>query len=79
MHTANTRSASFRLMYKIGFWLWIASFILLGWVGQIGISDTIVFVGQVLTGLYFFLLLFCVSFVGLLENWLNTQNVNKKD
>jgi ubiquinol-cytochrome c reductase cytochrome b subunit len=79
MHTANTRSASFRVMYKIGFWLWIASFILLGWVGQIGISDTIVFVGQVLTGLYFFLLLFCVSFVGLLENWLNTQDVNKKD
>jgi ubiquinol-cytochrome c reductase cytochrome b subunit len=79
LHTSHIRSANFRPLYKYGFWLWVASFILLGWVGQIGINDTIVLVGQLLTGLYFFLLLLGVPLVGLLENWLSTQKLSEKD
>jgi quinol-cytochrome oxidoreductase complex cytochrome b subunit len=68
LHTAQSRSSTFRSYYKVGFWVWVASFILLGWVGQIGITDTIVFVGQVLTVIYFALLTVGVVVLGFFEN-----------
>jgi ubiquinol-cytochrome c reductase cytochrome b subunit len=68
IHTSQSRSSSFRHLYRIGFWLWVGCFVLLGWVGQIGITDTIVYVGQVLTLLYFFLLVVGPVLLGFLEN-----------
>ena len=68
LHTAQSRSSTFRRYYKVGFWVWLASFILLGWVGQMGITDTIVFVGQVLTVIYFLLLTVGVVVLGFFEN-----------
>ena len=68
LHTAQSRSSTFRSYYKVGIWVWVASFILLGWVGQIGITDTIVFVGQVLTVIYFALLTVGVVVLGFFEN-----------
>ena len=68
LHTSHTRSARFRPIYKIGFWLWLGCFIALTWVGQIGIGDVYVFVGQALTILYFVLILVGVSLIGVIEN-----------
>jgi len=77
IHTSKTRSATFRPLYKIGFWLWLATFLLLGWIGQIPVSGPYVFIGQVITGLYFFLLLFGVSFIGMCENYLVQLPIKK--
>ena len=68
IHTSRSRSATFRHLYRIGFWLWLVCFILLGWVGQIGINDTIVIVGQALTILYFVLLCVCPPLLGFYED-----------
>jgi ubiquinol-cytochrome c reductase cytochrome b subunit len=79
IQTSSTRSATFRPIYKVGFWLWLGTFLLLGWVGQIPVSGPYVFIGQVVTGLYFFLLLFGVRLIGILENYLAQRPVSLKD
>lgn len=63
LHNSITRSATFRPIYQIVFWLWLADFLLLIWAGQIGNGDVYVFIGRVLTALYFILLLGGISFV----------------
>jgi ubiquinol-cytochrome c reductase cytochrome b subunit len=68
LHTSNTRSATFRPYYKVGFWLWIAVFVLLTWVGQMPVDDPYVLIGQIATVMYFVLLLFGVSAIGVFEN-----------
>ena len=75
LHTSRTRSATFRPLYKIGFWLWLATFFLLGWVGQMPVDEPYVFIGQVVTGLYFFLLVIGVPVLGLIENYLMSKKV----
>ena len=79
LHTSWTRSATFRPFYKFGFWLWLGSFVLLGWLGQIPVSEPYVFIGQVITAVYFGLLLFGVSFVGICENFLASRPVKLKN
>lgn len=79
IHTSWTRSATFRPLYKIGFWVWLGTFILLGWVGQIPASGPYVVIGQVVTALYFVLLLFGVSFIGICENFLAQRSLTLND
>lgn len=78
LHTGKTRSATFRPFYKVGFWLWLGTFLILGWIGQIPVSDTSVVMGQVATGLYFGLLLIGVSLVGVFENHLSARSFDFK-
>ena len=76
LHTSRTRSATFRPLYKFGFWLWLGTFVLLGWVGQIPVDEPYVLIGQVVTGLYFLLLLVGVPLLGLVENYLTSKTIN---
>ncbi len=62
-----TRSANFRPIYKIGFWIWLTNFLFLGWIGQIPVDIPYVFIGQVSTFIYFFLLAFGIPLSGYLE------------
>jgi len=64
---ALTRSASFRPIYKIGFWLWIADFLILGWIGQIPVEDPYVIIGQVATAFYFIWLIVGIPYCGIVE------------
>jgi len=79
IHTGNTRSATFRPLYRIGFWLWIGTFILLTWVAQIPPKDHYIPLGQVLTLLYFVFLIGNVTLVGSLENFLAQRQVPKEN
>jgi ubiquinol-cytochrome c reductase cytochrome b subunit len=52
------RSCHVRPVQQFLFWVWLANFILLGWLGQMPVENPFVVVGQVCTLLYFVLLLY---------------------
>jgi quinol-cytochrome oxidoreductase complex cytochrome b subunit len=74
-----TRSATFRPMYRVWFWLWFGTCLLLGWSGQTPLGgkegDFYILVGRILTGIYFFLILVCPSLLVWLEKTLVYRKV----
>ena len=52
-NTSNIRSTTFRPIFKIFYWLLVADFIILGWVGQKPVKVTFVIIGQIATLFYF--------------------------
>lgn len=69
-HKGWIRSATFRPIYRIWFWIWISTCLLLGWSGQTTIvgaeGDFYILIGRILTFIYFFLTLFGP---GLFASW----------
>ena len=55
INTSEIRSTTFRPIFKIFYWLLVADFIILGWVGQKPVKDTYIFIGQIGTIFYFLL------------------------
>ena len=66
-NTSEIRSTTFRPIFKIFYWLLVADFIILGWIGQKPVKDVFVFVGQVATGFYFLFFLILIPLIGVLE------------
>ena len=69
-NTSEIRSTTFRPIFKIFFWLLVADFILLGWIGQKPVKDIFVLVGQVATGYYFLFFVAIIPVLGVLESQL---------
>jgi ubiquinol-cytochrome c reductase cytochrome b subunit len=70
LHTSHIRSSSFRPIQKKLFWVFVANFLILGWIGGQPVEDPYVFVGQVSTVIYFSYFLIIVPLVGIIENFL---------
>ena len=54
-------------MFKIFYWLLVADFLILGWVGQKPVKDIYVIVGQVATVFYFLFFIFLIPLIGSVE------------
>ena len=63
--------------FKIFFWLFIADFIILTWVGQKPVRDTYIFVGQIGTVYYFLFFFVLIPVVGIIESKLVHYNSTK--
>ena len=75
-NTSEIRSTTFRPLFKIFYWLLVADFIILGWVGQRPVKDIFVLVGQVATIYYFLFFIVLIPLIGLIESKLVHTKVN---
>jgi ubiquinol-cytochrome c reductase cytochrome b subunit len=66
-NTSEIRSTTFRPIFKIFYWLTVADFLLLGWIGQKPVKDIYVIVGQFATGFYFLFFMILIPFIGIIE------------
>lgn len=66
-NTSEIRSTVFRPIFKLFYWLLVADFLILGWVGQKPVKDTYVIIGQVATLFYFMFFLGLIPLIGLIE------------
>jgi len=81
INTSEIRSTTFRPLFKIFYWLLVADFLILGWVGQKPVNDQYVFTGQVATVFYFAFFLVLIPLIGVIEKVLvrnYMKQVNQK-
>ena len=74
-NTSEVRSTTFRPIFKIFYWLLVADFLILGWVGQKPVKDVYVLLGQVATVYYFLFFLFLIPALGIIESRLYTIKI----
>jgi len=67
-HTVPTRSAVFRPLYRVVFWLWLFDVLLLGYLGSCAAEPPYVIVSQFSSILYFALLWVIIPIVGVFES-----------
>lgn len=79
VHVSYIRSSSFRPIQKKIFWLFVANFLLLGWIGGQPVEDPYVFVGQMATIFYFSYFIFFTPMIGFIENVFTTFYYTKKE
>jgi ubiquinol-cytochrome c reductase cytochrome b subunit len=77
-NTSPVRSTTFRPLFKIFYWLTVADFIILGWVGQKPVKDGYVLIGQIATLYYFVFFIFLVPLIGYIETKLIRLYVKSK-
>ena len=68
LNTSKVRSTAFRPIYRKLYWLAIANFFILGWIGQNVVEDPYIFVGQATTAFYFAFFLIFIPALGIFEN-----------
>ena len=69
-NTSKIRSTTFRPLFKVFYWLLVADFVILGWVGQKPVKDTYILIGQIATVFYFLFFVVLVPLIGNLESFL---------
>lgn len=70
IHTSQTRSSTFRPIYKKMFWLLIADCIVLVWIGQQAVEEPYVLIGQIASVYFFIFFLVFVPLCGYIERFL---------
>jgi ubiquinol-cytochrome c reductase cytochrome b subunit len=70
LHTNKIRSSSFRPLQKKLFWIFVANFLILGWIGGQAVEDPYVLVGQISTIFYFSYFFILTPALGIIENFL---------
>jgi ubiquinol-cytochrome c reductase cytochrome b subunit len=76
-NTSEIRSTTFRPIFKIFYWLLVADFLLLGWIGQKPVKDVFVWVGQVATVFYFLFFIVLIPVIGIIEAKLVSYKTKK--
>ena len=76
-NTSEIRSTAFRPIFKIFYWLIVADFLILCWIGQKPVKDVYVFVGQIATVFYFLFFVFLIPLIGIIETRLVHLNNTK--
>ncbi len=76
INTSEVRSPEFRPIYGVFFWILVADFILLGWIGQKPVEDPYVLVGALATAFYFLFFLVLMPLIGIVEKQLVRVKVN---
>ena len=66
-NTSEIRSTTFRPIFKVFYWLLVADFLLLGWIGQKPVKDIYVLVGQAATIFYFLFFIALIPIIGIFE------------
>jgi len=77
-NTSEVRSTTFRPIFKIFYWLLVADFLLLGWIGQKPVKDVFVWVGQVATVFYFLFFVVLIPVIGIVEAKLASYPTKKQ-
>lgn len=70
LNTSEVRSSEFRPIFAFFYWLLVADFFLLGWIGQKPVEDPYVLVGALATVFYFLFFAVLVPIIGLVEKTL---------
>ena len=78
INTSEVRSTTFRPIYKLAYWVLVADFLILGWVGQKPVTDVYIFTGQVATVYYFAFFLILIPLIGIIEKRL-VRTIIKKE
>ena len=68
INQSEVRSSAFRPLYRKAFWLLVADFLILGWIGQKVVETPYIEVGQVTTAFYFGFFLIIVPILGKVED-----------
>jgi quinol-cytochrome oxidoreductase complex cytochrome b subunit len=68
INTSVIRNTTYRPIFKFCFWLFIADFILLIWVGQKPVKDSYILLGQICTLYYFAFFLIIIPLAGIIES-----------
>jgi quinol-cytochrome oxidoreductase complex cytochrome b subunit len=66
-NTSEVRSSTFRPLFKFFYWLLVADFLILGWVGQKPVKDVFIVVGQIATVYYFLFFIVLIPVLGIIE------------
>ena len=74
INMSDIRNTTYRPIFKICFWLFIADFIVLTWVGQKPVRDSFIVLGQIATLYYFVFFLILIPVVGIFESKLVRYN-----
>lgn len=74
VHTSKLKSLAFRPLGKTFYWLFMANFILLTWIGSKPVEEPFIFIGQLSSIFYFSYFLVLVPLLGLVENRLIFKN-----
>ena len=77
VNTSYIRNTTYRPIFKFFFWLFIADYIILTWVGQMPVKDAYILTGQLATVYYFLFFIFVLPVTGKIETVLATWNVKK--
>lgn len=77
LNTSEVRSSQFRPIFRKFFWLLVADFLILGWVGQKPVETPFIEVGQIATVFYFVFFALLIPGIGLLEKFLVRINTTK--
>jgi ubiquinol-cytochrome c reductase cytochrome b subunit len=76
-YTGYIRNTTYRPLFKVFYWLLVADFLTLLWVGQAPIKDPFIELGQLASIYYFSFFTFIIPVVGIIETKLATYNVSK--
>jgi len=68
INTSEVRSTYFRPLFKQFYWLFVANFIVLGWIGGNVVEFPYIEIGQFCTFYYFFFLFIVIPFLGIFES-----------
>jgi ubiquinol-cytochrome c reductase cytochrome b subunit len=68
INTSDIRNTTYRPLFKICFWIFIADFAVLMWVGQKPVKDVFILTGQIATVYYFFFFLVLIPVIGTIES-----------
>ena len=70
-------TSKFRPMYLLSIYILITVFILLLWIGQAVVEDPYILIGQILTGLYFFIFILLLPIISFIESFLWYISIKK--
>lgn len=68
IHNNKMRNLTFRPLGKLFYWVFMANFILLTWIGSKPVEEPFIIVGQISSIIYFSYFLIIIPFIGWLEN-----------
>ena len=68
INTSELRNTTYRPIFKLFFWFFIADFIILMWVGQKPVRDNFILLGQFATFYYFLFFLVLIPLIGKIES-----------
>lgn len=72
------RSSQFKPLNKLFFWLFIANFLILGWIGGNHAEEPFILIGQISTIFYFLYFLIIIPLLSILDNTLADLNLKNK-
>ena len=73
------RNTTYRPLFKIFYWLLVADFLTLMWVGQAPITDPFILLGQIASVYYFAFFLILIPIIGVIENKLSSYSFSNLD